>query len=99
MPYPIESADCPLCSSSATRQELRRGDGFRYDCPACGGRFEIGPSALNRAEKGQVHPDLPAAVRQFIARGEVPRVAIVGGQWQPLEVVGRQPNDPERDKH
>lgn len=76
---------------SATRWALRQStDGYLYECQPCGGRYSIGPSALIHVANGQAPDDLLAAVRASIARGEVPRVAIVGGQWQPLEVMGRQ---------
>ncbi|MGN5477687.1 hypothetical protein ACTMU2_14390 [Cupriavidus basilensis] len=42
---------------------------------------------------GQAPADLQTAVRAYIARGDVPRVAIVGGHRQPLEIVGSQDSD------
>ncbi|MFS8934690.1 hypothetical protein [Cupriavidus taiwanensis] len=86
----IEAMDGALCHMPAERWALPRGDGYLYECPACGGRYSIAPSAISHAESDGGHPDLLAAVRACIARGDLPRVAIVGDQWQPLEVIGRQ---------
>jgi len=90
----IESVECALCHMPAERWVLRRSsDGYMYDCPACRGRYSIGHSALSRATKGEVPPDLLPRVRQHIATGDIPRIALTAGQWQPVGIVGRQDQD------
>lgn len=91
-----EAVPCALCRMPAKRRPLRSSsDGYLYDCAACGGRYSIGLSALSHAESGQAHPDILPAVRSCLAHGDLPRVAIVGGPWQPLEIIGR--HDPNSE--
>ncbi|WP_149137283.1 hypothetical protein [Cupriavidus campinensis] len=70
----IEAAPCPLCATSASRRRLAQGDGYLYDCVACGGLYEIGTGALARAERGELHPDVIQGVRRMLAQGQRPRV-------------------------
>ncbi|AAP86128.1 Transcription factor zinc-finger domain-containing protein (plasmid) [Cupriavidus necator H16] len=89
-----EAVDCALCHMPASRWALRQSsDGYMYDCPACGGRYSIGTSALARAKNGEVPPGLLADVRHAIARGDIPRVGRTASEWHPLDVVGRQDAD------
>ncbi|SPA23691.1 conserved hypothetical protein [Cupriavidus taiwanensis] len=58
------------------------------------GRYSIGKTALKRATNDRVPPDLLQAMRQVIARGDIPRVAVIGGIWEwPPQMMGRQDAD------
>lgn len=72
----IEISKCPCCHTTARRSTLRAGNGYLYDCPACGGLFEIGTGAQSRADRGDMHPDVVTGVRKMIAEGKRPRVEL-----------------------
>lgn len=70
----IAAAPCPLCATNAGRSELPGGDGYLYDCIACGGLYEIGTGAVARADRVEIHPDVIQGVRKLLAAGRRPRV-------------------------
>ncbi len=89
-----EAAPCAVCHMPAWRQPERQStDGYLYDCPACGGRYSIGKTAATRASNGEAPSSLLAELRRLIANGDFPRVEYTAGEWQPLAVVGRQPEE------
>lgn len=84
---------CVLCHALATQSQLRSGDGYRYECPACGGAFAIGGIAHRRAEQGTLHPDVVGGVRSMIAKGLMPRVEFKDGQFDVVALPGKSQSD------
>lgn len=74
-----DKAKCPLCNDSADRATLSAGDGYLHDCTSCGGPFEIGTGANGRAERGQLHADVPEKARELIRTGNIPRIEFDAG--------------------
>ncbi|MDR8093301.1 hypothetical protein KPB05_38240 [Burkholderia gladioli] len=88
-----EDARCVLCNAQAKRYPLRTGDGYVYECPACGGAFAIGGIAHRRAEQGTLHPDVVGGVRSMIAKGVMPRVEFNSGQSEVAALPGKSQSD------
>lgn len=88
-----EDARCVLCHAQATRSPLRAGDGYLYECPACGGAFAIGDIAHRRAEQGTLHPGVVGGIRSMIAKGLMPRVEFNSGQFDVVALPGKSQND------
>ncbi|MBC8641687.1 hypothetical protein IAG25_33210 [Caballeronia sp. EK] len=75
----MQDSSCPLCGANASRYTLESLNGYRYSCPNCAGEFEIGRGANTRAERGELHSQIPSQVKAFIAQGKVPRIEFEAG--------------------
>lgn len=88
-----EDSRCVLCNAQASRSTLLAGDGYLYECPACGGAFEIGSIAHRRAEQGVLHRDVVGRVRSIIATGAKPRVEFTSGELGVFALPGKAQSD------
>ncbi|MBB1634953.1 hypothetical protein [Cupriavidus sp. UME77] len=75
---PVEHIECPLCHGASIAEPQRLyGGGYEYQCPTCGGPFEVGTSAQAHAEKGGIHPQAIEQMQKLLAEGKRPRVEFI----------------------
>lgn len=73
----FEHAKCPLCLDPLAERSRLPDRGYQYQCPACGGPFEVSALAQRRAGKVGIHRGARAKMQQHLLDGKRPRVVFV----------------------